>query len=468
MGDKHDIFSSSPKGNEEESNLPELRQKKIKEFKLEIDPTLLEQDPDPVSSPSTHSQELLEEGKEISSHSGQAAEGYEKYHSDPPSAAGQKGKKKKKKKQKKNGCLYSMIYVVVICFSVLILSQFLIRGAYDLLGVNRSEEEITVEITPETELDDVVNQLSESGAINEPFFFRLYAKLTDAVFSPGKYTIPSDLDYEALINALNINSNRMDTVKLMFPEGSTVESIAQQLEDSNVCSKEEFLEEVNKIEDFQNYSFVKEIPENEDRIYALEGYLFPDTYEFYCYEKPKTAIRRFLNAYNTRITREMLDRAEEIGMTMDEVLTLASLIEKEAKTEDMAKVSSVFHNRLEHPEQFPNLQSNTTDYYPYTKDTMPEGYSETSKYNTYNIQGMPPGPICNPGLNAIRAALYPADTNYYYFNMDVNGKAYFARTLQEHNKNLQTASQVEKIEEPDGTENPEDADETAETASLVD
>ena len=213
---------------------------------------------------------------------------------------------------------------------------------------------------------------------------------------------------------------------------------------------------------------MKEIPENEDRIYALEGYLFPDTYEFYCYEKPKTAIRRFLNAYNTRITREMLDRAEEIGMTMDEVLTLASLIEKEAKTEDMAKVSSVFHNRLEHPEQFPNLQSNTTDYYPYTKDTMPEGYSETSKYNTYNIQGLPPGPICNPGLNAIRAALYPADTNYYYFNMDVNGKAYFARTLQEHNKNLQTASQVEKIEEPDGTENPEDADETAETASLVD
>ena len=141
----------------------------------------------------------------------------------------------------------------------------------------------------------------------------------------------------------------------------------------------------------------------------------------------------------------MLERADDLGMTMDQVLTLASIIEKEAANDtDRRKVSSVFHNRLKNPATYPKLESNTTDYYPYTKDTMPEGYQ--SKYNTYQIQGLPPGPICSPSLSAINAALYPATTKYYFFNMDINGKAYYAATLAEHERNLQTASQVQKAE----------------------
>ena len=130
---------------------------------------------------------------------------------------------------------------------------------------------------------------------------------------------------------------------------------------------------------------------------------------------------------------------------MDQVLTMASLIEKEAANdEDRRKVASVFYNRLKNPAQFPKLESNTTDYYPYTKETVPEGFQST--YNTYEIEGLPPGPICNPGISAINAALYPATTNYYFFNMDVNGKAYYATTLAQHNQNIATAESVQKIE----------------------
>lgn len=470
MKTENDIFSTSPSGEADENSVEmqdfaQKRKQKVDSFVLEMKDLDLPEDKT-QQAPESHSgaaEELTDEfpsvgsvelpqKEEITSFSGGIPGEFEKYGEQKPKT--QEKPPKKEKRKKKNGCLYGMIYLVVIGLVSIIASQFIIKGAYDLLGAYKEDGEATIIIEQDSELGDIVDQLAETGVVKEPFFFRLYATITKAKFYPGTYNISTNLDYEAIINELQMNSNRLDVVTLTFVEGSTIEQIGTQLENARVCSKDEFIEEV-KTGDFSNYSFIGNITNPEERYYKLEGYMFPDTYEFYLYSSARTVIRKFLDNYNNRITAEMLERADDLGMTMDQVLTMASLVEKEAANdEDRRKVASVFYNRLNNPAQFPKLESNTTDYYPYTQDTVPEGFKST--YDTYEIEGLPPGPICNPGISAINAALYPATTNYYFFNMDVNGKAYYATTLAQHEQNLATAASVQK-EEPVSSETTSEA-----------
>ncbi|MDD6174437.1 MAG: endolytic transglycosylase MltG [Firmicutes bacterium] len=351
-------------------------------------------------------------------------------------------KKKKLRRKKKNGCLNRIIYFSVIGLIAIALSQIIISGAYDLLGVNRPEKEAVIEITPETTDDEVVDQLVEAGAVRQRWFYQIYAKLTKASYVPGSYTIQTDMDYEALINALHNTSNRTDIVTLTFTEGETVQQIAAKLEAANVCSAEDFIATVNEYEISAGNKLVQAIPNAEQRAYRLEGYLFPDTYDFYLYENPKTTLRRFLNnIYTQRITAEMYERAENLGMTMDQVLILASMVQKEAGTkEDMYLISSVFHNRLKASATYPKLQSDPTKYY---EQALGSKYAGT--YDTYVCDGLPVGPICNPGLDAINAVLYPKTTKYYYFVADVNGKTYYASTLAQHEQNIAKAKAVQPV-----------------------
>ncbi|MBR5872694.1 MAG: endolytic transglycosylase MltG, partial [Oscillospiraceae bacterium] len=175
-----------------------------------------------------------------------------------------------------------------------------------------------------------------------------------------------------------------------------------------------------------------------------EGYLFPDTYEFYTNSSPRSVIAKFIDNFNNKITAEYYERMQELGMTLDELITLASIIQSEAAyMDDMEKVSSAFHNRLAPGSGLPYLQSDVTYFY-YTENIEPfvddEELSDKylSAYYTYpNYKaGLPVGPICNPGLNAIKAALYPANTNYYYFVTDFDGNFYYAATLSEHETNI--------------------------------
>lgn len=227
--------------------------------------------------------------------------------------------------------------------------------------------------------------------------------------------------------------------------------IAKMLQESGVCSVEDFVKAVNEGE--YDYKLISAIPQDE-RFYKLEGYIFPDTYEFYIGEKPQSVVNRFLKNAQNRIGNDLMKRAEELEMTMDEVIVLASIIQKEASDpNEMGKVSSVFHNRLNKSKTYPNLQSDPTimyvenDIIPYLSDaSQRDKYAEL--YNTYKCVGLPVGPICSPGLEAIRAALYPEKTNYYYFVTDKNDKYYYARTNAEHEANIATADRVnKKIEE---------------------
>jgi len=266
----------------------------------------------------------------------------------------------------------------------------------------------------------------------------------DGSYSQGTFHIDTDLDYEAIINYLQSEANRVDTVKITFQEGLNLRETAELLEKNGVCTAEDVLKAASS-KDFENYDLVSAVTNDKDRYYLLEGYLFPDTYDFYKNEDPKQALGKMISNCSKKMTQSIREQAQKKGMSADQVLNLASIIQAEsADKEDMKKVSSVLQNRLKNGAKTGTLQlgCDSTVYYPYRQKTqVPEKERETyvSRYDTYQITGLPPGPICNPGLDAINAALNPADTDYYYFCHSKDGKAYYAKTAAQHKKNLKKA-----------------------------
>lgn len=230
------------------------------------------------------------------------------------------------------------------------------------------------------------------------------------------------------------------TVRVTFPEGTTVSQVALLLEENGVCSASEFMAEANNPLNIGDYGF--EIPNPEERAFLFEGYVFPDTYEFYRNESASAALSRFLK--NTQLKLEGIGaRCDELGYTVDEILTIASIIQEEAgNPAEMGKVSSVIHNRLD-SKRFPKLQCDVATFYlrdyvkPYVDEARYEDLVEL--YNTYNCEGLPAGAITNPGMNAINAALYPENTDYYYFVTDSDGNYLYAETWKKHLDNCDAA-----------------------------
>lgn len=241
-----------------------------------------------------------------------------------------------------------------------------------------------------------------------------------------------------------------NTVTVTFPEGYTIVQIAKKLEQSKVCSAQAFLDACKK-----PVAGI-EVDNAGSKYFLLEGYIFPDTYEFYLESDAQSVVDKFVENYKSKITDDMKTRAKSMGYTMDQVMTLASVIQKEcdADIDECANVSSVFHNRLKDTASFPRLESDVTTFYvsQNLKDLI--GYQDgvalenqndevqkyMNLYSTYYCTGLPVGPICNPGMKAINAALHPADTDYLFFLTDASGeKFYYASTIAEHNANGEKA-----------------------------
>ena len=234
-----------------------------------------------------------------------------------------------------------------------------------------------------------------------------------------------------------------NTVSVTFPEGYTVTQTAELLEEKGVCSKADFLAAVNNISEL-DYNFIADIKNTDKRAFALEGYIFPDTYEFYLGESADKALSRFLKNTDRKLTAEMYQKAKDLGYSMDEIITIASIIQKEAGIKkEMPKVSSVLHNRLN--DSYNKLECDVTINYltkyviPYLEGDNTDRYNEY--YNTYKSKGLPAGAICNPRIEAINAALEPADTKYMFFVTDKTdtSKYYYAETYKEHLKNCKKA-----------------------------
>lgn len=215
-------------------------------------------------------------------------------------------KKRKKEKAERNGCLFRFVWLAMVALVAVVLGMFLVTGVNDLLAVSRAEENKTLVTIPEhATLDQVTEILSENGVINEPFFFKAYAKVTKSTegFLPGSYNMDTNMDYEAILNYLLYNSGPREVVSVQFQEGLTVRECANLLQEKRVCKAEDFMKACNSDAFDEDYDFIAAIGKDEDRVYKLEGYLFPDTYVFYVNEEAEEVVVKFLDNFNKRYLR---------------------------------------------------------------------------------------------------------------------------------------------------------------------
>ena len=380
-----------------------------------------------------------------------------------PAANPVRKRKKRRKKKKYTNHTRTMGHVflgVVLSVAAICVGVFLawkvIVGLMDYTGMAKKSHEADIVIDSTMNVDDIAETLHENGIIEMPWLFKTYINMKDEAegFLDGEYTVNSTMSYSNIITLLKTVRQYTNTVTVMIPEGYNAQQIGQLLEENLVCRADDF--EKYYRSKLEKYDFEEQITVTENRFYALEGYLFPDTYEFYVIDdlpdKPsmdtsqyaKQAAEKMYSNFQNKITKKMYARAKELGMTFDEVVTLASIIQKEGTNEEnMANISSVFHNSLENMDEYPHLQSDTTDNY--IEDVIRPNIPSSSlalyenvitAYDTYTCEGLPAGPICSPGLEAINAALYPAETDYYYFLSSSDGVFYYASTVEKHEQNI--------------------------------
>lgn len=343
------------------------------------------------------------------------------------------------------GCLRGIVYGVLVLVISGFMAYFMIVGALDMTGLFRSETKVPVTLTAEQAKDTgkIAQILKKAGVIEQPLIFQLFCKITgaDGKFQPqDEASLSPDMGYKEIINTLE--TIKRDTIKVTFPEGMTIDDIAQKLEDNKVCSASDFFLAMES--DKFSYSFLKEIPEGDKykgRLRKLEGYVFPDSYEFYVGSSGESALRKFLQAFDTRVDATIRAKIKAKGMTLNDTIIMASIIQWEAaKTEDMYKISRVLHNRLENPSAFPKLECDSTQKYIDSITPHVEGERvENLDYDTYKRKGLPIGAICSPGLEAIKAAIDPSTESdvkgRYYFATDMKtGETHYSKTLAEHAK----------------------------------
>lgn len=430
----------------------DLHRNKVETFKLQIgDDDLIDSSGEELYSTGTLPPPPKEERPVLNSYSSpKAKQNMTKAQKHAQKQDEKAHRRRNREKRFRNRILFKVVWLAMVVLVGLSLGQYLVGGINDMLAAKRSDVTVTVEIPKESTTDQIADALEENGVIDNTTFFKMYSKLTkaDGNFNHGTFEISTGLDYEAIISTLQSNANRVDTVKITFPEGLNVREIAQLLEKNGVCKAEDVLKYANS-QDFDKYDIVKMVSNDSERYYLLEGYLFPDTYDFYKDEDPEQALGKMINNSRKKLTAEIRDKAAEMNMTVDEMLNLAALIQAESADEDdMYKVSSVLHNRLENGVETGTAQlgCDSTVFYPYrVKSQLPVSEQESyhSRYDTYTLTGLPPGPICNPGMDAIKAALDPDKTNYYYFCHSKEGKAYYAKTADQHQKNLKKAGLID-------------------------
>ncbi|MHB8064706.1 MAG: endolytic transglycosylase MltG [Ruminiclostridium sp.] len=304
-----------------------------------------------------------------------------------------------------------------------------------------SPEAMLIDIPMGSDTSKIAEILGKEGVINKPQIFKIVSKVNgfDGKYRAGTHVLKKGLDLDTIMKIL---IGKPESRKITIPEGLTYKQIVQTFVKKSMAIEDKF-NTAMKYEKY-DYDFVKQITNTNNREYILEGYLFPDTYEFGRNADEKTIISTMLDNFNNKLTKEHYKRAKELGMSMDQIITLASIIEREVSTSaDRRLVSAVFHKRLK--DKNPNiqkLQSCATLQYIFLNQegkvhqliTLADTNVDNA-YNTYIHPGLPPGPICSPGMDSINAALYPdEDTEYMFFLSTGDGTTKFSKTYAEHLK----------------------------------
>ncbi len=374
---------------------------------------------------------------------------------------------RKVRPKKKNGYglfglphFLSTIIWFMICLAVGVsLGRLVWVCATDLLAFGRHDQTVTITITEADDLDSITDKLHNAGLIEYPGLFKLYCGLAQVEekdkISAGTFELNTLYDYHALVGGMSATSSYRETIEVMIPEGYTCAQIFELLEKKGVCSAAD-LEKYAAESEFSGYWFLEGVERGQK--YTLEGFLFPDTYEFYTNDTAQRVfikllnrfddqftddMRNQLNTLNEMLSRKMANRGypqsyiQEHLLSVADLVTVASMVEKEsAHSGESVDIAGVIYNRLCSPD-FPYLNIDATVVYALggKKDLTSDDMKIDSPYNTYKYEGLPPGPISNPGQLSLLSALSPADSGYYYYALDPASESRehkFFKTYQEH------------------------------------
>ena len=349
----------------------------------------------------------------------------------PTAAAPTDKTRKKQRRSLPTNIAEGVIYVGGILLISFILATIGWRWAGDVLALNKEPLTASVTITEGESLGDVTAELKEKGLVKYGYLFQLFASFTHKAekITAGSYELSTVMDYSALLNNISSSSAYRETVTVTIPEGYTVEEIFKLMENKGVCSYNDLLK-VAQEETF-GFDFLKDVKTTKEK--RLEGYLFPDTYEFYKGADAKNVINTMLKNFDERFDSKMEAEMQLLGYSKNDIIIMASIIEKETDGGDQRNIASVLQNRLKNTWATPKgyLQVDSTIQYllkERKKKLTDKDLEIDSPYNTYKNPGLPIGPICNPGLTAIQAALEPNKTNYYYFMLGKDGTTHFFDT----------------------------------------
>ena len=323
---------------------------------------------------------------------------------------------------------YFLLTLLLILFSAILCFGFVL--AFVFLPQQQQREVVEVRVERGEHFSSVVQSLKERGVIRNERLFSFWARLSgaDKKIHWGLYRFELPLSVQEILDRMRLGKGVF--YRVTIPEGLTLKEIDDLLGREGIVKRDQFLVEASKPELFRQFGLeAKEI----------EGYLFPNTYYFTPFVTEREILVAMVEQFQRAFTPQLRRRSREIGLNLKEVVTLASLIEKEAGAEaERPLVSAVFHNRLK--QKMP-LQSDPTVIYGlknFSGDLTRKDLRSPSAYNTYRIQGLPPAPICNPGLSSLKAALYPAPVPYLYFVSKNDGTHLFSASFKEHDQAVKT------------------------------
>ncbi len=338
----------------------------------------------------------------------------------------------KRKGRRRRFFLRFVVWTLFVVIASLALSGVGWLLANDFAAFNKDEMTTTITVTKDDDLNTIADKLKDRGLIEYKWFFKLFGKVTHAEkkIGIGEHELNTRMDYNALINGMRSSSGSLtsETVRILIPEGYTVRQIIALLAKYGVNTEEELLDAAANY-DF-SYAFITGAKGDAAR---LEGYLFPDTYEFYVNGNPATALAKMLSNFSKKMDDEMMEKVAASGRSLNEIITIASLIEKETDSHDRENIASVIYNRLSTAgETAYLLQIDASQIYGlgdrYTPPLTAEQLAIDTPYNTHMHQGLPPTPIANPGLASIKAALEPAETGFFFYALGTDNVHHFFDT----------------------------------------
>lgn len=352
-------------------------------------------------------------------------------------------KRRRSRRHKNSGCAGTMVYVIAVVGASLVISLAAIFTANDVFAFVKDNAMQQFYVSENTKLADLAKDLDKQGIINYGTVFKAYLAVkgdsADDVLA-GEYQLNPSMDYGQIIDKLT-NSSSSDTLQITIPEGYSVAQVRQLLLDNHVCTADALDKVLNQ------YPFKHDFLQDEKPVEEgwLEGYLFPDTYEIYKGNGSVVdTVNKMLNNFASRYGSEITDGANELGRSMHDIVTVASLVEREAQRDDeRARIAGVIYNRLNNSSEFPYLQVDASVLYGLGRTSgklTDEDLKSDSPYNLYTAEGLPPGPICNPGYASLYAASHPESHDYYYYVAMPDGSHLFASSYEEHQRNIATSN----------------------------